>query len=481
MLHFPLTTEQDVQITLAEARDALIKKLILLFEALSKHPPEEFIYQIFRIQLPIKSVDMIGWLMNQIIAPAVYWEDRSGELEIVGLGAAVHIQGQNRKDYPTVISEVQSYLENASDFVRFLGGFQFNGTREIETKWKPYGAYWFFVPQLEIMRQEDVFNIALNFIVRAEETLQEQLQRLIEFLNRIFWREKRPQAKISGYLRRRDVPQFPQWKKMIETALQIFRTTDRDKLVLARRSSFEFLHPLNAVEIFRRLKAATPQTYHFYFQPQQQTAFVGASPERLYRRSGRLIETEAVAGTRRRGETPEEDQQLANDLLHSQKDVREHDLVVQSIRQVLRRVCEDFDVDSQTSVIKLARVQHLCRRLKGVLKTGVTDGEIIQQLHPTPAVGGYPTQQAEEAIEKLEPFYRGWYAAPVGWIDRNGAEFAVAIRTGLIEQNRLHLYSGAGIVEGSVPELEWEEIENKISNFLSVVQRLNGSKNHQTA
>ena len=478
MLHFPLTTEQDVQLTLAEARDALIQKLILLFEALSKHPPEEFINQIFRIQLPVKSVDMIGWLMNQVIAPAVYWEDRSGEFEIVGVGAAVQIQGQTRKEYAVIIDEVQSYLENASDFVRFLGGFQFNGTREIEEKWKPFGAYWFFVPQLEIWRQEDVFNIALNFIVKAEEQLQEQLQRLIRFLKRILWQENRPKVQISGYVRRVDVPQFPQWKQMIETALHIFRTTDRDKLVLARCSSFEFLQPLNPVEIFRRLKGATPQTYHFYFQPRENTAFVGASPERLYHRSGRLIETEAVAGTRRRGDTPEEDRQLAEDLLASKKDVREHDLVVQSIRHVLQQLCDDYDVDSETSVIKLARVQHLCRRLKGVLKPNVADGEIIQKLHPTPAVGGYPTHNAEEAIETLEPFYRGWYAAPVGWIDRNGAEFAVAIRTGLIEQNHLHLYSGAGIVEGSVPEMEWEEIENKISNFLSVVQRLNGSKHH---
>ncbi len=481
MLHFPLITEQDVQITLAEAREALIKKLILLFETLSKHPPEEFISQILRIQVPVMSVDVIGWLMNQVISPSVYWEDRSGEFEMAGVGAAVHIQGDSKENFSMVFQEIRAHLEHANDFVRFLGGFQFNGTREIEPKWKPYGAYWFFVPRVEVFRQEDVFHIAVNFIIQAEEKLEEQLRRLIQFLNKILWKDNRPEVEISGYIRRTDVPRFPQWKQMIETALQKFRNGERDKLVLARCSSFEFLQPLNPVEILRRLKAATPQTYHFSFQPTPQTAFIGASPERLYRRSGRLIETEAVAGTRRRGANPEEDQQFARDLLESPKDVWEHKLVVESIRQVLSAVCEDFDVDSRTTVIKLARVQHLCRRLKGVLKKEITDGEIIEQLHPTPAVGGYPTHRAEEAIEALEPFYRGWYAAPVGWINRNGAEFAVAIRTGLIERERLHLYSGAGIVEGSVPELEWEEIENKISNFLTIVQRLNGSSKPQTS
>jgi menaquinone-specific isochorismate synthase len=89
-------------------------------------------------------------------------------------------------------------------------------------------------------------------------------------------------------------------------------------------------------------------------------------------------------------------------------------------------------------------------------------------LHPTPAVGGHPTSDALKAIRDLEPFDRGWYAGPVGWIGSRGAEFAVALRCGLVRRDTLSLYSGCGIVEGSKPDAEWKEIEQKISDFIRV-------------
>jgi menaquinone-specific isochorismate synthase len=95
----------------------------------------------------------------------------------------------------------------------------------------------------------------------------------------------------------------------------------------------------------------------------------------------------------------------------------------------------------------------------------VTDAEVLRALHPTPAVGGYPGVEALEEIRALEPFDRGWYAGPVGWIGADAAEFAVGIRSGLVRGNTLALFSGAGIVAGSAPEGEWAEIEQKIGDF----------------
>ncbi|NBB72314.1 MAG: isochorismate synthase, partial [Bacteroidetes bacterium] len=95
--------------------------------------------------------------------------------------------------------------------------------------------------------------------------------------------------------------------------------------------------------------------------------------------------------------------------------------------------------------------------------------DAVHALHPTPAIGGVPTEDALQAIRAQEPFARGWYAGPVGWIGPDAAEFAVAIRSGLIRDNTLALYSGAGIVDGSAPDSEWEEIEQKISDFAAVL------------
>jgi menaquinone-specific isochorismate synthase len=127
-------------------------------------------------------------------------------------------------------------------------------------------------------------------------------------------------------------------------------------------------------------------------------------------------------------------------------------------------------VSDHVELVKLPHIQHILRTIEGDLGGGESDLEILRALHPTPAVGGYPADLALNAIKELEPFERGWYAGPVGWVGPDAAEFAVAIRSGLVSGNTLSLYSGAGIVPGSRPEAEWDEIENKTRTFLGVLQ-----------
>jgi len=125
--------------------------------------------------------------------------------------------------------------------------------------------------------------------------------------------------------------------------------------------------------------------------------------------------------------------------------------------------------DDDVSVRKLTHVQHLYCRFRGTLVDDISDSVLLSKLHPTPAVGGYPREKIQEEIASLEPFDRGWYAGPVGWVGHDAAEFAVAIRSALICGNRVSLYSGAGIVEGSSPENEWDEVENKIGGLIEVM------------
>lgn len=136
-------------------------------------------------------------------------------------------------------------------------------------------------------------------------------------------------------------------------------------------------------------------------------------------------------------------------------------------------MCHSIGQKREPTLLRLHKVQHLYTPCNGILFDEVSDAEILPMLHPTPAVGGYPREQALTVIEKIEPFQRGWYAAPVGWVGHDTTEFAVAIRSGLVENNQLSLFSGAGIVEGSKPEKEWQEIENKIGSFLQVIGDFN--------
>ncbi|MCX6833694.1 MAG: isochorismate synthase, partial [candidate division Zixibacteria bacterium] len=193
------------------------------------------------------------------------------------------------------------------------------------------------------------------------------------------------------------------------------------------------------------------------------------SPERLYRREGDSIETEAVAGTRPRAPDQCEDGRLASELTTSDKDRYEHDLVVSGIREDLAKICERFDTAAPAALIKLSAVQHLRTQFEGKLKRNVDDMAILSALHPSPAVGGYPCEKAVSHLRKIESLDRGWYAGPIGWLDAANAEFAVGIRSALIHDNRMDLFSGAGIVAGSTSDAEWHEIENKISPFLQLL------------
>jgi len=179
--------------------------------------------------------------------------------------------------------------------------------------------------------------------------------------------------------------------------------------------------------------------------------------------------SEAVAGTRPRGETKAEDAALREELLQSLKERREHAFVEDAIRADLESVCTTVQSPEATDELALARGRHLHSRIQGTLHADTHTADLLKRLPPTPAVGGVPTDNAVAAIRAQEPFDRGWYAGPVGWVGRDTAEFAVALRAGLVEDNQIALFSGAGIVDGSTPDREWEEIEQKIGDFAAIM------------
>ena len=136
-----------------------------------------------------------------------------------------------------------------------------------------------------------------------------------------------------------------------------------------------------------------------------------------------------------------------------------------SIRGAFQALCKEVREEEEVSIVRLRDCQHLVRRFEGILADGKTESDILETLHPSPAVGGCPVKAALEWIEREEPFDRGWYAGPVGWVGYDSSEFAVGIRSGLIDGNTLSLYAGAGIVPGSDAEREWAEIESKLETF----------------
>src|SRR5690606_10290791 len=159
-------------------------------------------------------------------------------------------------------------------------------------------------------------------------------------------------------------------------------------------------------------------------------------------------------------------EQAAERLLASAKDRAEHDCVVTTIQNVLRPLCAELHVPAEPSVRRLRHVLHLQTPIRGVLAEDVHLLELADRLHPTPAVGGVPTEQALDWIVRSEPAERGWYASPIGWVDAAGdGELLVALRSALIRGDRVHLYAGAGIVAASEASSEYAETEVKLAGM----------------
>ncbi|MFQ5850946.1 MAG: isochorismate synthase MenF [Candidatus Binatia bacterium] len=423
--------------------------------------------RVLRIEVGIARVDPLSWLDAQKGPAKIYWADRKKQFEIAGIGQADVVSGNQPPSYVALFDRLNESLSGAESRVRYYGGIRFDDRRVADTRWEIFGSYRFILPRFEICIRHGESTLVCNLIRPKEQQIP--VSEILADLDEVHFLPGKRDRQIPSLLARQDNPDKAGWRESVESAIRSFDQGTVQKIVLARKSLLEFKSALNPVAVLGRLKLAMPGCFHFCFIPEPGVAFIGASPERLYMREFRLIRSEAIAGTRPRGISAMTDEQLGQDLLHSDKDLREHRLVVQGIREMLAPLCESLEVDGSTSLLKLAQCQHLLSVFKGTLGNGVRDADLLRGLQPTPAVGGYPTAAALEEIEKLEPFDRGWYAGPVGWVGPNTAEFAVAIRSGLVDGSRLYLFSGAGIVEGSTPEGEWDEIENKISDFIKVL------------
>ncbi len=440
--------------------------------------PPEIDGKFLRVEVKIPQLEPLNWLLKQDATVKTYWDDRAGSCTMAGVGALDIVAGDEPIDYHTVFARLRLNLSSLFP-IRYYGGIGFSQDRQIDLTWQLFGNYRFVIPRFEIFRRridnydkhQTFFacNFRLDLSIDLPDRQQRELDKILAELARLNFTELMvkdcQQPELPLLIDRTDSPDLLNWHQNLAVVLTKLSDLSLDKVVLARKSTLTFTAPLQAQSILLALRSPNPLSYHFCFQINPATAFIGTSPERLYYRQDRYFETEALAGTRHRGRSSQIDRELSDNLRNSPKDLHEHQLVVQNLQEILAELCDSVKIDRQSTILKLNKVQHLYTQCQGILKPDLTDADLLLKLHPTPAVGGFPKEQALQLIHQLEPFERGWYAAPVGWVGNDAAEFAVAIRSGLVDRDRLLLFAGAGIVRGSQPDEEWAEIENKICHF----------------
>ncbi len=415
-------------------------------------------------EIEIEELDALAWLSAQNGNTKVYWRDRNGNSEAAGIGIAEEAVSTTPEQCSGILDSLARKLQHDTTGSRYYGGCRFDSFMPPDRLWSSFPNAWFVLPQVELITRGNRTFLACNLNPAGKNAvlqLTDTLDGLVEAV------QKKPT--VYRILQQNRFPDADEWSRMLKLSLARIANGEMAKVVLASQAVIELNRKAEPWALLKSLRPSGNGNYLFGFQPSPDAAFIGASPERLFRRTGREVETEAVAGTRRRGTTATEDTALADDLLGSDKDRREQEMVTAFIRESLASLAASLDSDSPPSILKLAQLQHLYTPVRGNLKEGISDSSLLNALHPTPAVGGYPRLAALDAIRNLKSFDRGWYAGPVGWIGADACEFAVGIRSMLVSGNTMVLIAGAGIVDGSTPEEEWLEIEQKLRATLNVV------------
>ena len=269
------------------------------------------------------------------------------------------------------------------------------------------------------------------------------------------------------------------WKAVVANAVDAIKRGEMRKVVLARRVDITGNRPFVISDVLARLQALYPSCMIFSAE-----GFLGASPELLIRRTGDAVESHPLAGTVARSGDTRSDESLVAGLMSSKKARHEHQVVVDQLKAALEPVCSELDIPDEPSVMALRNVSHLGTRITGRLATASETTapprdtglpsvlDLVARVHPTPAVGGNPTDVAIRYAAEVEGFDRGRYAGPVGWMDARGdGAFALGIRCAEVSGARARIYAGNGVVSGSDPDEELAETQLKLQALLAALVR----------
>jgi len=278
-----------------------------------------------------------------------------------------------------------------------------------------------------------------------------------------------PDAALPAEVTVRTTQSADEWCDAVVAGRDAIRAGDLRKVVLARELLVEADRPIGRPAVLRRLAAGFPGC-----MVASVDGFVAASPETLVARHGDVVRSHPLAGTAPRGGDPSADARLAAGLLASAKDRAEHQVTIDFVHEILLPWCSFLDEEAEPSLVGVANVQHLGTMVEGRLSDPAPSVlELVEALHPTPAVAGDPRDDALELIAKLESGDRGRYAGPVGWVDGSGnGRWAVGIRSAELAVTEARLWAGVGIVADSDPQAELEETRAKFQAMLGALVRL---------
>jgi salicylate biosynthesis isochorismate synthase len=402
--------------------------------------------------------------------------DRSA-LAAIGCVHVLEARGPDRfatvgREWPAVAASVL-----ADDFdgppgsgLVAVGGFAFADDGGGSARWEGFTPASMVVPELSVARRGLRVALTVNVHIAPDDTIDDLLGRVQGRLGEL----RTPALPLldpapAGAYRVLSPMPPAHFEEAVARAVERIRAGELEKIVLARDVEVHAPIDHEVGAVVGLLREAFPSCYVFAVG-RGDGSFIAASPELLVRREGQRASTVGLAGSIRRSADPAIDDHLGEQLLHSEKDREENEIVVRRIAQALRPFSVWVTAAPEPAVVRVANIQHLATPIRAQLTSPLSAIELAGVLHPTPAVGGEPWEVASPLIPALEGLDRGWYAGAVGWTDATGdGEFCVALRCALLRGRLAHLYAGGGIVRDSDPSSELAETEVKLGALLPVL------------
>jgi isochorismate synthase len=419
---------------------------------------------------------------------AAFWSRPDEGLSLVGVGEASSIVagerspvGEAGKTWAALVRDCGSDIpQQWGAGPVAIGGFAFDHRAPIGRSWSAFGHGSLMVPRVAMLTTPESAAATLSVLVRpgrareAAEGMQDAVSTLASMLH----------GSTSPVPSHQDAPSAEpplveelrpsaEWRSLVAEAASAVRRGALRKVVVARGVRVR-TRDVDPVRALARLRAEYPSCALFAILHQDRDGhprwFIGATPERLVRVRDGAVTAMALAGSAPRSADQGEDRRLGETLLSSAKDRIEHALVVDVMREALAATCETVEIDEKPKLLRLSNVQHLHTPMSARMRRGTSVLDLVDRLHPTPAVGGVPREDAMAWLREHERLDRGWYAGPIGWIDRHGeGEFSVAIRCALVGRGESLLYTGCGIVADSVPTFEYAESRLKLRPMLTAL------------
>lgn len=406
----------------------------------------------------------------------IFWSSTIDDFYIVGVGKAYEIIAEEsrfemtKKQWSELLDK--AIIHNPYDVpgtgILALGGMSFDPKKERTNLWKNYNPSKFTVPEYTLTKNNNKYYITTTMLVQSEDTTREIIAKL-EKLEKQMLTNSVHLPSGATIIEKEEIKRG-KWLESVHGAIDEIKSERAKKIVIAREMRLKLNKQAEISVMLKRLLKMQPTSYVFAFE-KGEDCFIGATPERLVKIEGSELLSTCLAGTAPRGKTSLEDEKIRKEFLKDEKNLEEHRYVVQMIKNSIAPYCNNLVIPDKPTIYPLKDLQHLYTPVTATLKQGESIFDIIEKLHPTPALGGVPGEESLIFIRENEHLDRGWYGAPIGWLDaRHNGEFAVGLRSGLIQGDEASLFAGGGIMRDSDPETEYEETNIKFLPMLSVME-----------